>query len=276
MCTVTLVPRVGHGGNGGPGGNALAFRGIDRGEFRGEFRGGVRMLCNRDESRARAAALPPTVRSFGERLAILPIDAGTGGTWVAVNDAGLAFTVLNRNPQDMRGIHFPGRHSRGTIIPALLDAQTLAEAEGRVRLLDAAAYPPFRLVVCDGVTIVVAVGEADALRVERLPLLGPTMFTSSGLGDALVEPSRRALFAAWFDGDAAHWESKQDAFHRHPGDPGGGELAVCMARDDARTVSLTAVEVTADTVALTYHGAPPSEPTAEVALSLPRVRGAVE
>ena len=47
----------------------------------------VRVVCNRDELRSRAAALPPRVCTFGERRAVMPIDLVSGGTWIAANRA---------------------------------------------------------------------------------------------------------------------------------------------------------------------------------------------
>jgi len=247
MCTVTLVPRIDAGGTGV----------------------GLRMLCNRDESRQRPAALPPQIRAFSDRRAILPLDAAAGGTWVAVSDAGLAFTLLNRNPQDMRGLDFPGRQSRGQIIPGLLSCASFDEAVAQLKHLNPRHYPPFRLIVADAGHVAVAVGEDDTLRVERFPLVGPVMFTSSGLGDGLVEPPRRALFADIFGSDTTQWETQQDAFHAHRGG-GPGELDVCMSRADALSVSLTRVEVGAAGVSMTYHAGPPDQQAPQSTLALPR------
>jgi hypothetical protein len=84
----------------------------------------MRMVCNRDESRSRPAALPPQVREFGKQRAILPIDPVSGGTWIAASSAGLAMTLLNSYPAPA-GPLAPGAteellESRGTIIPYLL------------------------------------------------------------------------------------------------------------------------------------------------------------
>src|SRR5262249_13957501 len=57
----------------------------------------LRLACNRDELRSRPAALPPLVRNCDERQAIMPIDPVSDGTWIAVNDAGIAATLLNVN-----------------------------------------------------------------------------------------------------------------------------------------------------------------------------------
>ena len=58
---------------------------------------GIRLACNRDELRTRPAALPPIIRTFGNRKAIMPVDPISNGTWIAVNDAGIAATLLNVN-----------------------------------------------------------------------------------------------------------------------------------------------------------------------------------
>jgi len=247
MCTVTIVPLSDpHGG-----------------------RAGFRLATNRDESRRRPPAAPPVTRAFGTRHAILPIDPTGGGTWVAVNDLGLAFTILNRNPADMRGVAFPDRPSRGTIIPDLLESATLAETRSRLEQRRPDDYAPFRLIACDGRACLEAVGGAGALKLQEHALDQPVMFTSSGLGDARVEGPRRRLFNDWFGDDPGAWPTEQDAFHRHRW-PQHPELSVCMSRDDARSVSLTVVAVTAAGVSLTYHGVPPDEPGQDVTRRLAR------
>jgi hypothetical protein len=67
MCTVSVVPHV----------------------------GGIRLLCNRDERRTRPAALPPAIHLVRGTTALFPVDPEGGGTWIGVNDAGLAVTLLN-------------------------------------------------------------------------------------------------------------------------------------------------------------------------------------
>ena len=75
--------------------------------------------------------------------------------------------------------------------------------------------------------------QFESRPVGRTPLL----FTSSGLGDHLVEGVRRELFEGFFAGPAEGWRAAQDGFHRHRWEEGRGHLSVNMARPDARTVS---------------------------------------
>ena len=55
--------------------------------------GNHRLAFNRDEARSRAAATPPRRGYYGDREALLPIDPAGRGTWIAVNDAGLAMAL---------------------------------------------------------------------------------------------------------------------------------------------------------------------------------------
>jgi hypothetical protein len=227
MCTLTIIPRTD---------------------------GGWRLAFNRDESRTRPAALPPQRCRFGEREALLPIDPASGGTWLAVNDAGLVLALLNVNPpaRPRRRI----RRSRGTIIPALLGAGSLAEAGELFERLFVADCQPFLLVVAYESALATWRYDGSTLDQTEIDAIHrPMMFTSSGLGDHLVERPRRALFRDLF-GDAADWEQQQDLFHQHSW-PESPHLSVCMRRADACTVSHTLVEWDDATAWVTYH---PSDP----------------
>jgi hypothetical protein len=221
---------------------------------------GFRVACNRDESPARAAALPPLLNWADGVRAMMPIDPVGGGTWIAASDRGLVFALLNYNPaapdvDDGRHGRVPPA-SRGAIIPMLADCRDFLEAESRVADLRPARFNPFRLL------IVGAAGHAefvsDGRRIVRRdagvrsPL--PLLLTSSGLGDAIAEPPRRALFESLLATGSS--PDRQDEFHRHSW-PERRHLSVCMSRDGARTVSYTTVEITATCAVMTYWPKPP-------------------
>jgi hypothetical protein len=214
--------------------------------------GVVRLACNRDELRSRPAALSPVVREFGARKAIMPIDPVADGTWIAVNDAGLAATLLNvnlhRNAGAMRG---PRKLGRGMLIPRLMACATLADAEQVSGTTDARQHAPFRLVLVDDRGVAQFWSDGYSLRYEREALGNQAhLFTSSGLGDALVEQPRRDLFEQMLT-PGADWVLQQDAFHRHSW-PERRHLSVCMERAEARTVSHTVVEIEPERVGVTY------------------------
>lgn len=206
----------------------------------------------------RPAALPPELRPFGARTAILPIDPSSGGTWIAANDAGLCLTLLNVNPyvreREQPGEpHYQRPFSRGAIIPRLLEFDSAATALRCAAELNPLHFPPFRLVLIDERDIAAIRSDGQALEIdpsERYSGTPATMFTSSGLGDALVEPPRRALFNAMFR-DSADPIRTQDQFHRHSW-PDQRPLSVCMRREEARTVSHTVVELRPDQVLFRY------------------------
>lgn len=234
MCTVTLIP--------------LAGATTDA--------TGFRMVCNRDEARTRAAAFPPAIFQLGSLSAIYPIDPRSHGTWIAVNEAGIALTLLNIHPPGWREmLADPSRGSRGQIIPSLLDADSLDDVQARIARLAPTAYPAFRLLAIDESDLIDAVSDGRRVAIERRARgSNAWLFSSSGLGDELVEPPRRRLFESMFtSGDLA---DAQAAYHRsswstHP------ELSVCMRRPDACTVSQTIVDVSPEYVRLRYLGCPP-------------------
>lgn len=224
---------------------------------------GFRVLFSRDEQRSRPDALPPRLVRVGAFDAIMPIDAGAGGTWLGVNARGVVAALLNRTdpaasagrgtdgvspPQAWVG-SWAGRTSRGHIVPALLESASLAEAHARASLIDPAEFAPFRVVV---VTLAGRFeATSDGQRLEVGPVAGHTpaaMWTSSGLGDHVVRPARDEAFSRWRN---APTFAAQEAFHRLT-QPDAGHLGVLMARADARTVSLTRVDVSPSRAELAY------------------------
>jgi hypothetical protein len=118
--------------------------------------------------------------------------------------------------------------------------------------VDVAAFQPFRLLIADRKEVVeFSSGNATLSLMHRVSLHAPFLATSSGLGDAQVEPPRRALFAEMLaDGDDR--VRAQDAFHRHQW-PDRPDLSVNMARPEAWTVSQTVVEIDGRKVSLAYR-----------------------
>jgi len=184
---------------------------------------------------------------------------------VAASDAGLAFALLNANGTRARQA---GRMSRGLVVPTLLGCDGLEAATSRALKLNCRDFAPFRLLVVDARACAVLSWDGCDRDFELLPLARPLMFTSSGLGDALVEPPRRRLFEemVW----ARPTPAAQNAFHRHRW-PNRPHLSVHMSRPDARTVSHTVVDVAPERVCLTYHAAAPDDhgPVERVALEIP-------
>lgn len=214
-------------------------------------RGGFRLAVNRDELRARAPALRPTVVDLeGGGRAAWPTDADAGGTWIAVNDAGVALTLLNGNPRPMPPMPPEDRlTSRGLIIPGLIASTSSRGAMQRLRAIEVAHFAPFRLVAVDGDEVCDAVWDRRRLRVLSMPLV-PRCFVSSGLGDDRARP-RLGLFDECVARSGA-LPAAQDAFHSHRWHD-RPEISVMMERPEARTVSVTIVTRSADGVRMHYR-----------------------
>jgi hypothetical protein len=226
----------------------------------------LRFVVNRDEQRARALALPPSVRRAGALRMLAPTDPPSGGTWVACNETGLAVALLNVNAE--ASTTPPSARSRGEIVPTLMTCRSLTDVERAAAGLEARAYSPFRLVAVhadEGRVLELWPGD----RISRdLPLDIPRMFTSSGLGDHHVEQPRRDLFMRMvLDGSSIDLSTRQDQFHEHhwPSQPW---LSVHMSRADAWTVSRTTLEIGGDRMAMRYCGEP--DWGVSVRASLPR------
>lgn len=210
----------------------------------------IRLLCNRDEMRTRPAALAPTMKEFGGRRAVFPVDPVSGGTWIAANDAGLVFSTLNRYDAPADGVI--GNASRGLVILTLLHCCSLENVLATTDRLALVDCLPYRLVVAGEREFVVLSRSNGCLQLEqRASLDEPAMFTSSGLGDEVVIKPRQDLFEQMVRQDR-NQPRAQDAFHRHVW-PGREEISVAMRRVDARTVNCTAVERDAESVTMTYR-----------------------
>ena len=233
MCTVSVLPGSALDGCLTPGAPVL------------------RVACNRDELRSRAKAEPPAAHLLDGRTVLMPRDPEGGGTWIAANDRGLVFVMLNAYPTRVSADAQAGTWtSRGSIIPALASSDTVFEALDRAGRLDVGAFRPFRLMLLDRYQLVECWPDAARLRHRLAFLHAPLVRTSSSLGDAVVQAPRHALFRRFFEG-SAYPSAAQDAFHDHQW-PDAAAISIRMERPDARTVSRSVVQVSHDLVRFSY------------------------
>jgi hypothetical protein len=213
--------------------------------------GGLRVVCNRDERRSRLLALAPRPQCIAGRRVLFPIDTASGGTWIGVNDASLAFVLLNRTI-DVDRPKTPPAQSRGTVIPALLTSGALHVAIKRATTLAPERFAPFRLIALHGQRSAVITSDGRRLSLYVETIGTPLMFTSSSLGDAVVAAPRRELFEQLVVRGRSGWLDGQYFFHRHSW-PQATETSVLMSRGEARTVSRTVFETTSPITTLTYE-----------------------
>lgn len=201
-------------------------------------RAGCRVVHSRDELRTRGRAVPPAWRTLGSGLrAVWPVDRDAGGTWIAARQDGAVLALLNRNIPP-NGRPAPTR-SRGSLIPRLIELPTPAEMLEVLAGEGLAGVAPFRLLAID------ADGAGglltwDGLMVGEIEEMGPPLcLASSGLGDERVVV-RQPLFESMVASEPT--PERQDAFHRHRWDD-RPEVSVLMSRAEARTVSVTTVDL---------------------------------
>lgn len=226
--------------------------------------GGYLLFMNRDERRTRLPGLPPRLEEEGGLRFLAPRDADAGGTWLAVNEAGLTAGLLNLYQARVVAAPPPGRKSRGLLVRALAGAPDLGAAERIVAAEDLAAYQPFTLVLVGPEGRARSCAWDGASAVAWRDAVPPIV--SSGYDVVGATRNREALFAA--AGSPLGWDQLY-AFHRgHL--PEKGAYSTCMHRDDAKTVSLTAIRVEPDQVRMAYAPGSPCVTPLGPPLSLPR------
>jgi hypothetical protein len=208
--------------------------------------GSLLLTMNRDERLERAPEEAPRriPGEPGRPSWLAPFDSESGGTWIGVNERGVASCVLNGyEPLDEALRGNPAVPSRGSIIPRILEGQ---DGGGPARLpdaLDFSAYPSFTLLVAskDGGEVLRWQRGAGLTREAVLP--GTTFLTSS----------------SWREPDVADWRSRAFAAWRAAGEPvtnglpafhvvvaaGDEASAPFMTRPDSATRSVTQVRVDA-------------------------------
>lgn len=200
---------------------------------------GYDLYFSRDEARSRGPERPPVeFESEGVRY-LAPTDSDAGGTWVCVNEFGLALGLLNGYGESRP---LPGAISRGRLVRELAPCASPAQALGRLSADSLRPYQPL---------VLVAVGPerpAQLLRwngqdIERLGDADDLVpLSSSGVDPRQAQERRSSLLAA---SRAARPDDPAAAlldFHR-----GGGvapdATSACMSREEAETRSLVHISV---------------------------------
>ena len=228
MCTLTFIPR----------------------------NNGYYLAMNRDERISRGLAAPPARIELEETSAIFPRDV-EGGTWIAANDLGLGFALLNWNDVISNGEKLLKTRSRGFVIQDVVHLRSLDQVQGRLNLLDLTGILPFRLV-----GVFPANKQLWEWRWDMSTLKADTHswdlrhWFSSSLSDEQAALRRgRVCQAAWQDKRVGTLQWVQKLHRSHAG--GAGPFSVCVHREDAKTVSYTEVTCTRKNVQCNYFSGSP-------------------
>jgi hypothetical protein len=215
---------------------------------------GYQVFFNRDESRARAPALPPRRVVIDGTAYVAPIDGAAGGTWIAANEHGLTACLLNGRAND--GDADRTWRSRGALVPLVAGERSTATAVAAVGRIDLHAFRPFALALLDRRDRP-AVVRWDGLALTHDEPPAPPL-TSSSFARPDVRAARTRTLAAMRDelgvgGDPLALHLAYHASHR----PERGRSSVCMHRPDAATLSWTWIDVAAERVTMRYSGRAP-------------------
>jgi hypothetical protein len=218
MCTVTFVPKT----------------------------DGFLLAMNRDDAYSRAETTPPLVHTLDDSRALFPSEIN-GGTWIAANDSGLAFCLLNWN----RPVLAAKTRSRGEIIPAIAHATSLEQLAVLMHQVPSDGLHPFRL-------IAFSLPE-QSIREWRVHARPETIdfpweyrhWFSSGVGDDEAAKRRQKICAeALTQPDALSSSWVRRLHQSHGAEP--GPYSICVHRETGGTLSYTEVETAATEVTMRY------------------------
>jgi uncharacterized protein with NRDE domain len=226
---------------------------------------GYELFFNRDELRTRRPAQPPAPREQAGVRYLAPTDGDKGGTWLGVNEYGLAVGVLNRyqDPFDRAQDY----DSRGWLVRDRMACRNPDDVANKLAQQDLTRFPPFTLLaLAPGRAAFIVHWNGQKLWLEPdadalMPL------SSSSYRAPEVIAARREQFRELAASNKLTSEFLRRFHHSHA--PAAGPFAVCMHRDDAQTVSFSHVKVGAKRIEFAYQPGPPcAETTAEI-MSLP-------
>jgi hypothetical protein len=225
MCTVTFIPRE----------------------------DGFYVAMNRDERIARPAARPPAMFEEGFAKSTYPIDC-EGGTWIAANHMGIAFTLLNWNDAPvLRG----KSRTRGHVIPALVSSDCSQSAELALGKLDMDGVLPFRLVGIFPNDERVVEWAWNQRSIERTTSRWSSQqWCSSSLSDATATAARGRVFernSRACQAGSLDWVRQLHASHDAEYPP----FSYCVHRAGVETISYTELVCSGGRIDYTYLAGSP-------------------
>ena len=222
---------------------------------------GYLLAMNRDESLTRVAGLPPKIFSRDGRKTICPSEPG-GGTWIALNEAGVTFALINW--YSITACVKTNPVSRGVVVnsvSAQVSATTAAEILAELPLKK---INPFRLVGVFPATQEIVEWRWDLKKLSRQKHPWQSQqWISSGFDEPTAQRVRSATFRRALPQRSVgslDWLRRLHRSHL----PACGPFSICMHRADAATVSCTEVAVSSRTVRMNYHAAAPCKKSGQL------------
>jgi hypothetical protein len=215
---------------------------------------GYALGMNRDEKLTRAKGLPPKIFSSGVRQILCPTEPG-GGTWIALNDAGAAFALINW--YSVKAVVAGNSVSRGEVVKSVAAASSADASEKILTQLPLAHINPFRVLGFFPAEKKVVEWRWDLKRLAAVSHAWKTgVWISSGFDEPGAEHSRRKIFSRARRQKSAGSLDWLRHLHRSHA-PARGPYCLCMHRADAATVSYTELSVSPRGGAMRYHSGSP-------------------
>jgi len=216
--------------------------------------GGYELFFNRDEQLSRRQAELPAIQKNEIVDYISPTDLDAGGTWIAANQYGITVCLLNHYQFEQIKTYKKWT-SRGEIVRSFALTTTLESAEKSFDDLDLNDYRAFRMFIIDQKgNNRLFVWDGHSARIERNVT---TPKSSSSVDSKNVKRRRKNLFR---DLNLIESKDAQQFIAYHASHlPSRSKDSVCMHRDDAKTVSLSHVNVTDKGIEFSYADGSPCE-----------------
>lgn len=212
-------------------------------------RNGFLLGMNRDEQRTRVRGLPAAEREY-DGMRVLHPSEPSGGTWIAVSEAGLCLALINW--YSVRNRPEAGAISRGLVVGQAISSGGLADVEQALVTLPLARINPFRLIGADAGALQLAEWRWDRRQLDCLVHPWRTrQWISSGFDEPGAEVSRSAVFQQHLrraDAGSQAWLRRLHRSHA----PARGAYSPCVHRRDAVTVSYSEVRVSEKRVAMNH------------------------
>ncbi len=234
---------------------------------------GYEVFFNRDEQRSRPKAKLPVYDTVSE--SIFPIDPGPidsvidpdpinpgqivsrgKGTWIGVNKKGLSLCLLNNYQDGIKAGNGDNFTSRGVLIPKLIHLNTPENIIAALGEINLKVFQPFSLCIFPANLSIKNNrvftwswnGEVSTEGIAGQPVISSAVLLEN------VTRSRTDLFKQLGPQENITDDSLLSYHSSHK--PEKGKFSVCMHRDDARTQSLSHIQV-GKNISFGYHDGPP-------------------
>jgi len=227
---------------------------------------GFDLFFNRDELNTRSIALPPAVQLSESMPYIAPMDPDGGGTWIAINTAGIGFFLLN----NYQNTYLPDpaiRKSRGGLIDALVHFDSITDAVNKLCWIDLTCYEPFTIGMITGGEAVAVYSWDGFILSRKLKIKAPLSSSSADSWPDIIKWRKKRFEKIVQDSSSTPAQFIRFHCDYYPADPAA---SVCMRRGNAATVSLSHISTTENAVTFGYKNGAPDKTNWQTPITLLR------